>query len=636
MRGKNLFKTILIVFVIMWALYTLWPTLKLNMLSQEQKKEMEDAGTMSALMDKAIRMGLDLQGGMYLIYEVDFALLIEQLARSKDDQMMDLIAKSQESMNVSTDDFLTILSQHFQEAGVPLNRYWGEREDSDRKVLSDLNKEARESMTRSLQKLRNRVDQFGVSEPQISPMGDRRILIQLPGITDPDQAKELIGRTALLEFKMLKDPVVFGETIDKIDRALLKIQEGGTADEIADAVVDTTIAAPESRESEDSIVSVSELFGESTEQSSEARQDTSVLVDEQIFKENPFMALLRNTRQYGHEVSVPIENIKTVDRILQREDIQKLVPGDARFLWSSEVFRIGDQAYKELFLVKKEAELTGKYLTDARVTIGSDVRSAGRPEVNFTLNRTGARIFSRVTGANIGKPMAIVLDDRVVSAPHIQDRIRDGHSRITGMRDMDEAKMVSIVLKVGALDAPIHIIEERTVGPSLGKDSITKGSWSALIGMSLIVVFMVIYYRKSGLIADVALILNLVILMAILAQFGFVLTLPGVAGIVLTIGMAVDANVLVFERIREELRTGKTVRASIEAGYSRAFKTILDANVTTLLTALVLYQFGTGPVRGFAVTLSIGVAVSMFTALVVTRYIFDRITARRTLRTLSI
>jgi len=260
MHGKNLFKTILIVFVIVWALYTLWPTLKLNMLSPEQRKEMEDAGTMSALMDKAIRMGLDLQGGMYLIYEVDFAQLIEQLARSKDDQMEALIDKSQASMNVSTDDFLTILSQHFQEEGIPLNRYWGEREDSDRKVLSDLNKEARESMTRSLQKLRNRVDQFGVSEPQISPLGDRRILIQLPGITDPDQAKELIGRTALLEFKMLKDPVVFGETIDKIDRALLKIQEGGTADEIADAVVDTTKAAPESRESEDSIVSVSELL----------------------------------------------------------------------------------------------------------------------------------------------------------------------------------------------------------------------------------------------------------------------------------------------------------------------------------------------------------------------------------------
>jgi preprotein translocase subunit SecD len=232
--------------------------------------------------------------------------------------------------------------------------------------------------------------------------------------------------------------------------------------------------------------------------------------------------------------------------------------------------------------------------------------------------------------------MAIVLDDKVVSAPRIQDKIHDGRSRITGIPDMDEAKMVAIVLRAGALPAPVQIMEERTVGPSLGQDSIKMGAWSAAIGMGLIILFMIIYYRMAGAIADFALILNIILLMAVLAQFHFTLTLPGVAGIVLTIGMAVDANVLVFERIREELRTGKTVKASIDAGYSRAFRTILDANVTTLLTALVLYQFGTGPLRGFAVTLSIGIVVSMFTALVVSRLIFTHITARRTLTKLSI
>ena len=355
-----------------------------------------------------------------------------------------------------------------------------------------------------------------------------------------------------------------------------------------------------------------------------------------MFEENPFLALLRDTRRYGHNVSVPIENVTAVDRIIQREDIQRLVPSDAEFLWGSEPFQIADRTYRELFLLKKEAELTGQYLTDARVTIGSDVQSAGQPEVHFSLNRQGARIFSRVTAANIGKLMAIVLDNRVVEDAVIQTKIPDGRSRITGIGEMDKAKMVSIVLEVGALPAPVEIIQERTIGPSLGQDSITRGKYSALIGMCIVVIFMILYYRMSGMIADVALLMNLLIVLAILAQFRFTLTLPGVAGIVLTIGMAVDANVLVFERIREELRTGKTVRASIDAGYARAFRTILDANVTTLLTALVLYQFGTGPIRGFAVTLSIGIVVSMFTALVVTRLIFTHITARRTLTRLSI
>lgn len=637
MRGKNVVKMIFIVLIILWALYSIWPTYKLESLSPERRDILEEEGKLVSLRDKAIRMGLDLQGGMYLVYEVDFPKLIEQLARTRDDQMVEILQKSEEELNVSTEDFLTIFSRNFEQRNVPLNRYWGERGDSDGKILNQLENEAREAMNRSLQKLRNRIDQFGVSEPMISPVGNRRILIQLPGISDPDRAKELIGRTALLEFKMLKDPMIFQETIDKIDKVLAKERGVEIVEETQPADEDTTVEKETPGESQDQVISVSELFGEEeVTQVDQAESDTSLLVDEQIFQENPFVALLRNTRQYGHDVSVPVENIKAVDRILEKQEVQEIIPTDAEFLWSSESFNIADKSYRELFLVKKEPELTGRYLTDARVTIGSGVRSAGRPEVHFTLNRSGARIFSRVTGANINKPMAIVLDAKVVSAPRIQDRIPDGRSRITGIPDMDEAKMISIVLKVGALDAPIHIIEERRVGPSLGKDSIDRGKWSALIGMGLVVVFMIVYYRMAGMIADVALILNLVILMAVLAQFGFVLTLPGVAGIVLTIGMAVDANVLVFERIREELRTGKTVRAAIDAGYSRAFRTILDANITTLLTALVLYQFGTGPIRGFAVTLSIGIVVSMFTALVVTRFIFDNITARRTLTKLSI
>lgn len=639
MRGKDIAKIIIIFLLLFWALYALWPTYQIWTMSDERKAEMREDGSILPIEKKAISMGLDLQGGMYLVLEVDLPALVEQLARNRDEQFDEVLAESKAELNVSTDNFLTILRRNFESRNLTLNRYWGERGDSEGRIVDWLDEQARNAVTRSLQKLRNRIDRFGVSEPNISPLGSRRILIALPGVSDPEQAKSLIQSTALLEFKMLKDPAIFSETINKIDKKLAAERRGDSEDELAAALEDTTQQEQVDREAKDKVVSVSDLFGEDevvSDISAEDDTSTSIVVDEEMFEENPFLALLRDTRQQGHDVGVPIENIRAVERILERSDIQALVPIDAEFVWGAEPFNIADKSFRPFYLVKRDAELTGQYLTDARVTIGSDVQSAGMPEVHFTLNRTGARIFSRVTGANVDKRMAIVLDNRIVSAPRIQGKIPDGRSRITGIPDMEEARMISIVLEVGALPAPVEIIQERTIGPSLGQDSITRGTYSAIIGLGLIILFMIVYYRMSGIIADIALIMNILFLLAVLAQFRFTLTLPGVAGIVLTIGMAVDANVLVFERIREELRTGKTVRASIDAGYSRAFKTILDANVTTLLTALVLYQFGTGPIRGFAVTLSIGIVVSMFTALVVTRVIFTQITSRRTLTQLSI
>ncbi len=633
MRGKSIFKTIFIFGVILWSLYTLWPSYRIMTLSEEKRKQLEESGDIESLLKKSIKLGLDLQGGMYLVYEVDFPVLIEQLARNKDSQLEELLKKTKEELNVSNDDFLTILQKNFREKNIPLNRYWGERGASDRRVLDYLDKEAKDGVKRALRKLENRINRFGVSEPTIQKLGNRRILIELPGVSNPERAKNLIKQTALLEFRLLKDPRLFSETLDKIDKLIAS--ERGLAQKVdTSGVADTTVAQKVSKDKE---ISVSELFGKSlTPQEGEKKEDTTLVVDEELFNKKPFLSLFRDLRRYGHEVCVQRENVKAVDRILKREDVQKLLPPDSEFLWSEKEFRVGDRYYRELFFVRKQAEITGKYLTSTRVTIGSGTKYAGMPEVHFTLNRTGARIFKRVTGANIGKPLAVILDGQVVDAPRIESEIPNGQSRITGIGSMEKAKDLANVLDVGALPAPIHPIEERNVGPSLGEDSINKGKWSALIGLSLVIIFMVIYYRMSGIVADIALVLNLIILMAILAQFRFTLTLPGVAGMVLTIGMAVDANVLVFERIREELRTGKTVRASIDAGYSRAFRTIFDANITTLLTAIVLYQFGTGPVRGFAVTLSVGIIVSMFTALVVTRYIFDRITSRFTLKKLSI
>jgi len=634
MGKKNTSKIIFIFLLVFWALYSLWPTFKLWTMNGEKRAKMKAEGTLASVEAKAIRLGLDLQGGIYLVYETDFPELIKQLSRNKDTQLDELLQNCREEMNISTEPFLTILSSKCTERKIALSRYWGDRSDNDEKVLKYLKKQSNSAVERALRKLRNRIDRFGVSEPNIQRQGNRRIIIQLPGVLDPERAKEQIGATALLEMKLLVDSDKYQRTIEKIDRALLNTNKGLDAEAIT-AVEDTAAAETEQKASKDKAISVSELFGDAPVETDSAGTDSSLLVDSALYKENPFMSLLRTTGRSGKEVLVPINNVGTVNRILEREDIAALIPDDAEFLWGAEDEQLGEQFYRPLYLLKKKAELTGKYLVETRVTISNDPQHPNEPVVQFTLNRPGERIFSRVTGANIKKHLAIVLDDRVMSAPQIQGKL-SGTSTITGMRDMQDAKDLSIVLEVGALPAPIQIIQENQIDATLGEDSIKKGSYSALVGLIVVMLFMVIYYKMSGMIANLALIMNLIVLMAVLIQLGFTLTLPGIAGIILTVGMAVDANVLVFERIREELRTGKTVRASIEAGYGRAFRTIFDANLTTLFTALVLYQFGTGPIRGFAVTLSIGIIVSMFTALVVTRVIFDGITSRKTLTKLSI
>jgi preprotein translocase subunit SecD len=642
MGRKNTIKKIFIILVVVWAMWALKSTVELQMMSEEKRSELANEGKLTSKIKKSIRMGLDLQGGMYLVYEVDLPKLVELKAQdnnTKDAQLEAILKKTNEDLidqDESEKDFLTLMQRNFPE-GVRLNKYWGEEDDSDDKVLEYLRKEAKDAIDLSIQKLRNRIDRFGVSEPNIQKLQDQRILIELPGASDRKQAKELIGKTALLEFKLLNFQG-FAGTVGRIDSvlSLQKIEtesgeQGGVRDDTTQGV---SQGSPEEKK---------EISGEVEVAGTDSSVTTGT--DSEEVAGGPFSSLLvnlsgieeNNGLRHGHMVSASVDNKKRIDDILARDDIQKVFHRNAEFLWSSEIFKIGNEEFRDLYFVEKETRpvITGKYLRETNVAIGQDVESAGRPEVHFTLNREGARRFGELTGDHIGEQLAIVLDNNVVSAPTIQGKL-GARSRITGIPNMDEAKMVEIVLKVGRLDAPIRIEEERTVGPSLGRDSIRRGKYSILIGMVLIILFMIIYYRMAGFIANVALIMNIVVLLAVLAQLGLTLTLPGVAGIVLTIGMAVDANVLVFERIREELRTGKTVRAAVDAGYSRAFRTIMDANITTLLTALVLYKFGTGPVRGFAVTLSIGVVVSMFTALIVTRVIFDTITSRRTLTKLSI
>ena len=314
------------------------------------------------------------------------------------------------------------------------------------------------------------------------------------------------------------------------------------------------------------------------------------------------------------------------------EAVKGNVPAGREVLYRVEEDAASGKVTKLPFLLKKRTLLTGANLTNARV----DFDQFNIPFVSINFDKRGARDFERITGDNVNKRLAIVLDDTVASAPVIQEKIAGGQARITGDFTLEEAKDLAIVLRAGALPAPVNILEERTVGPSLGADSIRKGLISMLIGGILVVVFMIIYYKGAGIIANVALILNIILIAGGLAAAGATLTLPGIAGIILTIGMAVDANVIIFERIREELSLGRTARAAVDAGYKRASLTILDANVTTLIAAIVLFQFGTGAVRGFAVTLSLGVVASLFTALVLSRLIFEYILGGRKAKTLSI
>ena len=449
--------------------------------------------------------------------------------------------------------------------------------------------EAQDAVAQAQEVIRNRVDQFGVAEPTIQRQGDNRIIIELPGVQDVQRAKDLVGQTALLEFQLLEPSEDRTRLIQRIDQVL----------------------APEEEEEEEE----EDLLLSSTAASA------------------PLSSMLSLA---GEDLTVSGRDLQRVKNLLNTPEAQELIPADVEFIFSSKPAGAEGNEFYFLYLVRKKPEMTGHMIQDAFVSIGQVVEYMGQPIVNFSTTDEGVRLFSRITGSHIGERMAIVLDESVYSAPVIQSKISEGRGIITGSGTQEEAKDLAIVLRAGALPAEVEIIEDRTVGPSLGRDSIEQGKTAAIYSMVLIAIFMVLYYRAVGLIADFALLLNMFFIMAVLAGFHATLTLPGIAGIILTIGMAVDANVLIFERIREELRSGKTVRAAIDSGFGHALSAIIDANVTTFLVGIVLYQFGTGPIRGFALTLCIGIISSLFTAFFVTRTIFDLITRKSEQSTLSI
>ena len=497
-----------------------------------------DPGDLDALRNKALNLGLDLQGGIHLVMQVDTSGMEAEEASDAVDKAMTVIA--------------------------------------------------------------NRVDQFGLAEPVVQRQGSNRIIIELPGMKEVDRAKNLIGQTARLEFKLLKSDEDIQFITDKIDLHLAGTQ-------------DTTVVADSTDVG---------LFDEQPEAADNLKKFTRLL----RFQQTGGIP--------GFDMLVEKDDIPRMNAYLKDPEIISILEDQrALFLWGSENERIDN--YRELYLSNSLSEMTGDRIQDARVSTGSGLDVSGY-EIQMENTSDGVREWARITGANIGKRLAVVLDNTVYSAPRINEKIYGGSSSISGSFKQEEARDLAIVLRAGALPATVNIIEDRTVGPSLGADSINKSTIALIIGLVAVIAFMVLYYMGAGLIAILALFLNMVFILAYLAYFRATLTLPGMAGIILTIGIAVDANVLIFERIREELRLGNTTRVALANGYSRARWTILDSNITTFLTAVILYNFGTGPIKGFALTLMVGIVSSVFTALFVTRVVFDIITHKINLSSRSI
>jgi preprotein translocase subunit SecD len=474
------------------------------------------------------------------------------------------------------------------------------------------------------------VDEFGVSEPNIQRTSGRRIIVELAGIKDPEQARNLIQNTALLEFNLLQDLAIGRDVMLKIDDALLK--SGISPDLLAEGDTAGTTPAP----TDTAEAALSAILGGQDTVASPA--DQGVIVSEEILAEHPFTGYVQST---GRDLVVPAKYRYAVESLLERPEVRAAIPNDGIFLWSNRAESIPglgtNEAFYTLYYLYREPGLTGGVITQAKANIGAMGSSAAnQPVVNVSMNNEGSRAWARLSGANIGKRVAIVLDKNVFLAPVFRTKIPDGQTVIEGMESMDVAKLIAIVLRAGSLPAPVDIIEERSVGPSLGQDSISNGINAMIIGGLLVIAFIVFYYKGSGLLATLALVFNILVVLAALASLRATLTLPGIAGLILTVGMAVDANVLIFERIREELDKGKSIRAAIDSGYGRATITIIDANVTTILAALVLFQFGTGPLKGFAITLFWGILASMFTAIFMTRTIFIALTQSPKVKTLSI
>ncbi len=497
---------------------------------------------------------------------------------------------------------------------------------SDAEVMGVINGEVENAIDRSFNILRTRIDRFGTSQPNIQRLqGTGRIQVELPGVDNPERVRNLLQGVAKLEFLEVYAPNDYVSTLQQVNGMLVAEQKGEAP------ALDTDTTVTTGSNVADDLASLAEGQTDTTDTTGNlatqlAEGDSTGLDSLSNAQLSPLFSLLKAPLQYGMLYSV--QDTSKINRIMRREDVQAMVPTTMDFLWDVKARNQNGADLIELYAIKRErggkAPLTGEVITDAR----QDYDESSRPAISMNMNSEGARKWKRLTASNIGNRIAIVLDNRVYSAPVVNGEIPNGRSSISGNFTIDEAKDLANILEAGALPAPTRIVEEAIVGPTLGIEAQHQGIISVLAGLAAVVIFMVIYYAKGGIVADLALVFNLFFILGILAQLNAALTLPGIAGIVLTIGMSVDANVLIFERIREELRGGAKLRAAIDAGYSKAYSSIIDSNVTTFLTGVILYVLGQGPVRGFAVTLMIGIVCSFFTAVFITRVILEWMTRK--------
>jgi SecD/SecF fusion protein len=554
---------------------------------------------------KRIKLGLDLQGGMRVVLEVDVIQLLDDLAKNKDDNFKAIIKEIRSQTTTNDESVIPMFGRKFADRGIRMSRYYGNIRDADNAILTQLDGETAKAIDRAIEIVRNRVDQYRVSEPNIQKQGSRRIIVELPGVKDEREVQSLLQGTARLEFRLLKDADITYRVMKSMDDFLSGKVEG-----------DTTAGAKTAKKEEKPKDALEELLGNNKPSTADTSKDA------QVIREHPFFAYVLRDPRNPYEGYVLEKNRDRVTRLLAREDVQRLIPADIQFVWAARTELMGSEGnrFYRLYVLKRQPELTGDVIVDARASVNPE---DNRPIVNMEMNSGGSREWARITGANVNKRIAIVLDNAVFSAPTVINKITGGRSQITNMESPNEAKLMEIVLRAGALPAPVSIIEQRSVGPSLGEDSIRSGLSATGIALILTVLFMLVYYHTAGATADVALVFNLLFILGIMAGFSATLTLPGIAGILITIGVAVDANVLINERVREELAGGKTLSASIDAGYRRAWTAIIDAHVTSFLTGVVLYQFGTGSVQGFAMTLMIGIAASLFSSVVITRVIIN-------------
>ncbi|MBK9578472.1 MAG: protein translocase subunit SecD [Fibrobacterota bacterium] len=601
MKQNIQFRIVIVAVAVVLSLWALIPTFRTIGMSLEEKQKFAQDEPNTA--NKAIKLGLDLQGGTHLILEVDKTGLDPDVAKDAAD--------------------------------------------------------------RGLEVIRNRIDQFGVSEPEIRKQGDSRLLVQLAGVA-PEQAKGLLSSTAQLEFKIVQTEAKIKTVLQRIDATLGKKAAGKSASKADSAKIDSATVAKDSSATDstksavktgpdaDSLAKAKaeaqaeaarvarELFAGDEVTDTVATADTAAgkTANKTAFERYSERPLTSFLVPYGNGIAVLEDSSDIVKAIIARPEVQEVLRlEDAELLWGRRTQDVqlsnGKPAkLRELYVLKRRAEMKGDYVANAMPTF--ETEGGNRAAVSLTLKDKGPREFARITGGNIGRQMAIILDGAVFSAPTIQVRIPNGQASITGLADINEAKQLAIVLRAGAMPAPMHIVEERSVGPALGAENIRQGMLATIAGVLAVFLFMFWQYRACGGIANAALILNALFTLAILAVFHATLTLPGIAGIVLTIGMAVDSNVLIYERIREEIRAGRTIRAAVDAGYKRAFSAIIDSHLTTVLTAYALFLLGTGPIRGFGLTLTIGVIVSLFTALTCTRIVFDVWLSRKDRTTIAI